>query len=75
MDQRQRVGKDDAPDALAAYLPLMAAIIATATLGNWLGSYVFNRMPERAFRLVFQVLMTMLALRLLWRAAVDAGFM
>ncbi len=75
MDQRQRVGKDDARDALAAYLPLMAAIIATATLGNWLGSHVFNRMPERAFRLVFQVLMTMLALRLLWRAAVDAGFM
>ena len=34
-----------------------------------------NRMPERAFRLVFQVLMTMLALRLLWRAAVDAGFL
>ncbi len=61
--------------ALAAYLPLMAAMIATATLGNWLGSHVLNRMPERAFRLVFQVLMTLLALRLLWRAAVEAGLM
>lgn len=61
--------------ALAAYLPLMAAMIATATLGNWLGSHVLDRMPERAFRLVFQVIMTLLALRLLWRAAVEAGLM
>ncbi len=61
--------------AVAAYLPLMAAMIATATLGNWLGSIVLNRMPERAFRLVFRVLLTMLALRLLWRAAVEAGLM
>ncbi len=61
--------------ALAAYLPLMAAMIATATLGNWLGSHVLNRIPERAFRLVFQVVMTVLALRLLWRAAVEAGLM
>lgn len=60
--------------ALAAYLPLMAAMIATATLGNWAGSHVLNRMPERAFRLVFQVTLTALALRLLWRAAAESGF-
>ena len=59
--------------ALADYLPLMAAMIATATLGNWLGGRILNRMPERAFRQVFRVLMTLLALRLLWRAAADAG--
>ncbi len=59
--------------ALAAHVPLMAAMIASATLGNWVGSKILARMPEQAFRSVFQVLMTILALRLIWRAAADAG--
>jgi len=59
--------------ALWAYVPLMAAMIAAAALGNWVGSRVLTRMPERGFRLVFQLLLTLLSLRLLWRAARDAG--
>ena len=58
--------------ALAPYLPLMAAMVATATLGNLVGSRVLNRIPEHAFRLVFRVVMTGLALRLLWLAAGNA---
>ena len=58
--------------ALAPYLPLMAAMVATATLGNLIGSRVLNRIPEHAFRLTFRVVMTGLALRLLWLAAANA---
>lgn len=59
--------------AIAAYAPLIAAMIATATLGSWVGGRALNRVPERAFRVVFQVLLTALALRLLWVAASNSG--
>ena len=36
---------------LAPYLPLMATMVATAAMGNMVGSRVLNRMPEHAFRL------------------------
>ncbi len=59
--------------AFAAYLPLIAAMIAAGVLGNWIGCKVLVRIPERAFRIVLQVLLTVLALRLMWKAASDAG--
>jgi uncharacterized membrane protein YfcA len=58
---------------LVPYLPLMAGMLVTATLGNLVGSRVLNRIPEHAFRLVFRVVLTALALRLLWQAAGNAG--
>jgi uncharacterized membrane protein YfcA len=59
---------------LAPYLPLMAAMVGTALLGNLAASRVLNRVPERRFRMVFRVVMTALALRVLWLAARNAGF-
>lgn len=59
---------------LAPYLPLMAAMVATAAIGNLLGSRVLNRIPENAFRWIFRVVITALALRILWLAARNAGF-
>jgi uncharacterized membrane protein YfcA len=59
--------------AIGAYLPLMAAMVATAALGNWLGRHVLVRMPERAFRGILKALLTVLALRLLWVAAKSGG--
>lgn len=59
--------------AVGAYAPLMAAMIAAGMFGNWVGARVLNRIPERLFRIVFQVLLTGLALRMLWRAAVEYG--
>jgi len=59
--------------AVGAYAPLMAAMIAAGMLGNWAGVRALNRIPERLFRIVFQVLLTVLALRMLWRAAVEYG--
>lgn len=55
--------------AIGAYAPLIVAMITTAALGNWVGSRTLDRVPERAFRIVFQVLLTGLAVRLLWVAA------
>ena len=44
----------------------MAAMIATAVIGTWYGRRALDRMPERAFRILFQILLTGLALRLIW---------
>jgi len=59
--------------AVGAYAPLMAAMIVAGSFGNWVGVRALHRIPERLFRIVFQVLLTVLALRMLWRAAVDYG--
>jgi uncharacterized membrane protein YfcA len=58
---------------LVPYLPLMAVMVATAAIGNLAGSRVLGRMPEHGFRLVFRVVLTALALRILWLAAGNAG--
>lgn len=57
--------------ALGAYVPLMLPMIAAAALGNWVGGRVLNRIPERRFRIVFQVLLSALVLRLVWSVAGD----
>lgn len=54
--------------AVGHFVPLMAAMIATGTLGNWLGEKALNRMSEAGFRLVFKVILTLLGLRLIWVA-------
>jgi uncharacterized membrane protein YfcA len=59
--------------SIGAYLPLMAAMIATAVLGNVVGRRVLIQMPEKIFRIFLKTLLTALALRLLWIAAKDGG--
>jgi uncharacterized membrane protein YfcA len=58
---------------VAAYTPLIVAMIATAVLGSWTGLKLLHRMSERLFRIIFQALITVLAVRLLWVGAVEAG--
>lgn len=55
--------------AVGRFVPLMAAMIATGALGNWLGELALNRTAEQRFRLILQLVLTALALRLLWGAA------
>ena len=57
--------------AVGAYAPLIALMIAGAVLGNWTGRRMLDRIPERAFRIVFQALLCLLALRLLAGAALE----
>lgn len=54
--------------SLAPYFPLIAAMLAATVIGNLLASRILNRIPERAFRLVFRILLTALAIRILWVA-------
>lgn len=60
--------------SLGAYLPLIAAMIATAFLGSLFGREILNRVPERVFRRIFQVVLTLLALRLLYTGASKLGW-
>lgn len=59
--------------AIGSYLPLIAAMIAAGALGNWVGELALHRMSEQRFRMVLQVILTLLALRLIWSAGAQAG--
>ena len=50
------------------YAPLMAMMIALSYAGTWLARLALERIPERLFRLVFQIILTVLALRMIWIA-------
>lgn len=54
--------------AFAAYLPLIAAMIATGFLGTAIGSRLLVKVPESAFRWGFKVLLTLVALDILREA-------
>jgi uncharacterized membrane protein YfcA len=53
---------------------LIGAMIATGAAGNWIGEIALNYTTEQRFRMIFQIVLTILALRLLWRALADAGW-
>ena len=51
------------------YVWLMAAMIFTGAIGNWVGEVALAKMSEQRFRLLLQVVLTLLCLNLLWTAA------
>ncbi len=53
--------------AFGQWLPLIAAMIATGFLGTLTGSRLLNRIPEDKFRLVFKLILTVLAADMLRR--------
>ena len=59
---------------LGAYIPLMVAMVAATVAGNWAGGRLLDVIPEKTFRIVFKVLLTLLAVRLLIGSAWDAGW-
>lgn len=61
--------------AVGAYIPLIVLMVAGTVLGNWIGQHALNRIPERLFRQIFQILLTLLALRLLIGAANELGWL
>ena len=60
--------------AISAYIPLMAAMILTGAAGNWVGEVALEKVSEQRFRLILQVGLTVLALKLLWDAFKEAGW-
>lgn len=59
--------------SLTAYIPLIAVMIATAAIGNWISGRTLNRLPEHLFRRSFQIVLALLALRLLWVVATSGN--
>lgn len=54
--------------AFGQYVPLVLAMIASGFVGTWMGSHFLHRMPEKAFRIGFRAVLTLVALDLLRRA-------
>lgn len=52
----------------ADWLGLILLMIAAGALGTWLGLRLLRRMSDRRFTLIFNILLTLLALRLIWQA-------
>jgi uncharacterized membrane protein YfcA len=55
--------------ALMPWLPLVAAMIISGFLGTVLGTRLLEKMPERLFQMILKILLTLIALDLLRRAA------
>jgi len=60
--------------AVMVYLPLIIPMIVTSIAGSWVGRIALSRMPERLFRRVFQIVLSLLAVRLLYSGAEKAGW-
>ena len=50
------------------YVPLIIAMVSTGAVGNWLGEVALARTSEQRFRIILQIGLTILALRLIWNA-------
>src|SRR6476620_4844165 len=46
--------------AIGSYVPLMAAMIASGAIGNWVGEVALLKTSEKSFRMVLQVALTLL---------------
>lgn len=54
--------------AFSPYIPLIVGMIVFGILGTWSGKNILAWMPERAFRIAFNFVLTLLALRLIYEA-------
>lgn len=52
------------------WLPWVAAMIGCGLVGTRLGLHLVNRMSNRVFQSLFSIVLTLLAMRLLWQALV-----
>ena len=50
------------------WIGFLVAMIACGFAGTWLGLRLLNRLGNRAFGQLFNILLTLLAMRLLWLA-------
>ncbi|MDX1485867.1 MAG: sulfite exporter TauE/SafE family protein [Alphaproteobacteria bacterium] len=60
--------------AMAAYAPLIIAMISTTVVATMIGRRLLDRVPEKLFRLILKVILTLLALRLFWVALSESGW-
>ena len=55
--------------AFLPWAPLLLAMIGAGFLGTMLGRRLLDRLPHHVFAVVFKIVLTVLALRLLYAAA------
>ena len=53
---------------LVDWLPLLFCMVISGAIGTWVGLRVLKRMPERYFHRVFNMILTLMALRLIWQS-------
>ena len=56
------------------WLPFILAMIGCGFAGTWLGLHALNSLSNRKFTLIFNIVLTALAIRLLWQASSSAGW-
>lgn len=56
------------------WLPFILAMITCGFAGTWLGLHLLNALSNRWFSLIFNLVLTTLAIRLLWQAGASAGW-
>jgi uncharacterized membrane protein YfcA len=49
------------------WLPLVAAMVLSGAVGTWLGIRLLNSMPTARFKRIFTLILTLLALQLVWQ--------
>ena len=59
--------------AVQRWLGLIGLMIAAGVLGTWLGLRLLRRLKDHHFRGLFNLVLSLLALRLLWQAALAWG--
>ena len=52
--------------AFGPYVPLLAGLLLCGFAGTWVGKHTLNKLPERAFRIALKVIITALALKILY---------
>ncbi|MBT6283648.1 MAG: sulfite exporter TauE/SafE family protein, partial [Rhodospirillaceae bacterium] len=57
--------------AFGPYVPLMGLMILFGVIGTWSGKFILNWMAESVFRRGFNLVLTVLALRLLFEAGTE----
>lgn len=53
--------------AFTDWLPLIIVMIAGGFAGTWIGLHILKRVPAERFQVIFRLLVTALALRLVWQ--------
>jgi uncharacterized membrane protein YfcA len=56
--------------SFAPYASLLIGLLAFGFAGTYVGKLVLNRLPEKSFRAGLKIILTILALRLLYGAAI-----
>ncbi|MFK7853617.1 MAG: sulfite exporter TauE/SafE family protein [Granulosicoccus sp.] len=55
---------------LLDWMPLVLAMVGSGLVGTWIGAGLLRRIPEASFKIAFKAVLTLLAVRLLYKALV-----